>query len=78
MKKGIPHVTGVYFVHCVVHAFVHVLLPAYESTYFDVERSHIQFGSSYKNSGKPIPSQGSTDTSGDEEHSRARLVPYCS
>ncbi|PWZ54293.1 hypothetical protein Zm00014a_032706 [Zea mays] len=36
------------------------------------ERSHIQFGSSYKNSGKPIPSQGSTDTSGDEEHSRAR------
>uniref|UniRef100_A0A804LHU5 PWI domain-containing protein n=1 Tax=Zea mays TaxID=4577 RepID=A0A804LHU5_MAIZE len=28
--------------------------------------------SSYKNSDKPIPSQGSTDTSGDEEHSRAR------
>ena len=28
------------------------------------------------NSGKPIPSQGSKDTSGDEEGSRARLVPY--
>ncbi|XP_066395662.1 uncharacterized protein [Miscanthus floridulus] len=47
--------------------------PNYEERNSTRDREvHILFGSSFKNSGKPIPSQGSTDTSGDEEGSRAR------
>uniref|UniRef100_A0A804R8E5 Uncharacterized protein n=1 Tax=Zea mays TaxID=4577 RepID=A0A804R8E5_MAIZE len=38
------------------------------------EERNSTLDSSFKNSGKPIPSQGSIDTSGDEEGSHAR---YC-
>jgi hypothetical protein len=76
MKKGTPHLIGVFF-HIVLYIFLSIFFsPQIRVHILDVERSHIQFGSSFKNSGKPIPSQGSIDTSGDEEGSHARLMPY--